>query len=217
MNLRKRDESAFTFLELLLAMAMMVIVASSLYASLRIGLNARESSENIANVSRSAQIAIELLKQEIVTALPPNGILAAEFVGENATGSGGFDSDTLLLYSANHEPKEDETACDIREMEFYLATRDETDETVLVRSITTNLLSPKTTEPIEEVLCRGIKAMNFRYFDGYDWLDEWNSTEHDDTLPAAVEVSIVLEDKDGNNESEENSFVLTQAFVLPCS
>ena len=39
-------------------------------------------------------------------------------------------------------------------------------EQVLVRRVTTNLLSQVQVEPQEEVLCRGVRALNFRYFDG---------------------------------------------------
>ena len=100
-----------------------------------------------------------------------------------------------------------------------MSTREDTNETVLVRGITTNLLSPKSLEPYEDILCSGIEALNLRYYDGYDWLDEWDSGNHDNTLPIAVEINIMFEAKDDggvdyNNEWERS---ISCSFTLPCA
>ena len=47
-------------------------------------------------------------------------------------------------------------------------------------------------EAEEEVICRGIRALDVKYYDGYDWLDSWDSATQDNGLPLAVEVSITL-------------------------
>ena len=81
-----KHNSAFTLLELLVAMALMTIIASSLYVSLSIGFKAKESSEAATDMSRSGQITMEILKQEIMAALPPDGLLAGQFNGLDETG-----------------------------------------------------------------------------------------------------------------------------------
>ena len=29
--------------------------------------------------------------------------------------------------------------------------------------------------PVEEVVCRGVASFNLRYYDGYDWLPDWQA------------------------------------------
>ena len=218
MGLIKNNIRAFTLLEMLVAMAMMSIIAGSLYASLSIGFKAKESSENSIEVKRSGRIVMDLLKREIVSALPPRGILAGKFLGTDSHDESGNDSDSLSFFSAAYSPAEDEVACDIIGVEIALSTREDTDEIVLVRGVTTNLLSPKSIEPYEDILCSGIESLNLRYYDGYDWLDEWDSGSHDDSLPEAVEISIRFKDKDDRdrdnyNEKEQG---ISCSFTLPC-
>ncbi|MFC1494452.1 type II secretion system protein GspJ [Thermodesulfobacteriota bacterium] len=218
MAILKNNTHAFTLLELLVAMTMMSIIATSLYASLSIGFKAKENSESAIEVKRSARIVMDLLKQEIISALPPKGLLAGKFSGIDSHDETGNDTDSLTFFSAAYIPGEDEVACDIVRVEIAISTREDTDEPVLVRGITTNLLSPKSLDPYEDVLCSGIESLNLRYYDGYDWLDEWDSGSHDNSLPEAVEISIRFEDKDRKDKGNdsENAQSLTCSFTLPC-
>lgn len=217
MVIMKSDKRAFTLLELLVAMTMMSIIATSLYASLSIGFKAKENSENSIDATRSAQVVMDLLKQEIVSALPPRGLLAGKFEGTDGHGESGNDADSLVFYSAAYNPGEDEVACDIVKVEITILTKAETNESVLVRGLTKNLLSPKSLEPYEDILCSGIESMNIRYYDGYDWLDEWDSGNHEDSLPMAVEVSIRLEASNKKDKDNKNVYSLTCSFTLPCA
>jgi type II secretion system protein J len=214
-------KKGFTFLELLVAMALMNIIAAALYASLYAGFKARNSAKQATEPMRAAQIAIGMLQSDLEAAQPPKGILAGEFLGVNNADDGDMDWDTLTFYTSNHNPYEGETACDIRKVELAIAEseEDELKGLVLVRRITTNLLSPKTLEPIEEVLCRGVTSFNLRYLDGFEWLDEWDSIVYNDTLPKAVEVTIGIEQEPGTEEDEDETseYKLTQAFIIPCS
>jgi prepilin-type N-terminal cleavage/methylation domain-containing protein len=208
--------SAFTFLELILAMALMSVVAASLYASLSIGFKARRSSESAVEPVRKAELVMELLSHDIEAALPPTGILAGEFIGTDEQDSTGSNSDTLLFYSSAHEPGAEEIACDIRKIELALGTLSDTAERVLVRRITTNLLAPKVLEPNEEILCRGVMSFNLRYFDGFDWLDSWDSVGQGNLLPRAVEASIEVERRD-KDISAESGYQSARVFLIPCS
>lgn len=216
MRYPKNKVSAFTLLELILAMALMSVLAGSLYASLSIGFKAKRSSEAAVEPVRKAQLVMELLSHDIEAALPPTGILAGEFNGIDEEDSTGFDCDRLLFYSSAHEPREEETACDIIKIELALVTLSDTNERVLVRRITTNLLAPKVLEPKEEILCRGIISFNLRYFDGFNWLDNWDSVLQGDLLPQAVEVSLEVERQE-KDMSAQSGYQSTRVFLIPCS
>lgn len=204
----------FTLLELLVAMTIMSIIGLSLYTSLNLAFRVRDSAEAAVEKVRALEIGMLFIEEELMSALPPSGILAGAFEGENGTGTGGDDADTLSFFSSDNVPEEDEFACDIRKVEIGVATRDGSDEKVLVRGITTNLLSPKTLDPDEEILCGDIAALNFRYYDGSDWQNDWDSDENDNTLPEAVEITVTL--AAGDSDGDEAGDALTRTVILPC-
>ena len=209
MTARWAGRSGFTMLEMLLAMTLMSILGASLYASLHIGFKARDSAKSALEPARKAEIVFELLREDIESALPPTGILAGSFLGEDVEEKVGLNADILSFCSSGHHPEEDEQACDIRRVQFEVIEED--GERRLVRLITTNLLSPETIEPTEEVLCRGLLSFDVTYFDGLDWLDNWDSTLQDDMLPLAVEVTIEVE------RTNTEGYVLRRMISLPCS
>jgi type II secretion system protein J len=216
------DNQGFTLLELLIAMMMMAIIAASLYTSMSIGFRARESAEKVVEKGRSVEIAVELIKGMLASAMDPDGVLAGEFKGEDESGDSGYDADILTFYTADHNPGEDELASDIEKVELSVSTREDTEEKVIVRKVTTNLLSPETLDPDEEILCPNVRSMNLEYYDGSDWQDEWDSSENDNALPKAVKITIVLEkdessDKNDNNDDDEDHYEYTEIIMLPCS
>ena len=215
-----KDNRAFTMLELLIAMAMMSIIALSLYTSLNLGFKAKEHSEEAVDTRRSARIVMDLLRQEIISALPPKGVLAGKFEGTDGHDNSGNESDSLVFYSAAYNPEDDEIAGDIIKVQISLEDIENSNEKILVRDITKNLLSPKTLDPQEDVLCTRIRSLNMRYYDGYDWKDEWDSGNNDDSLPEAVEIKLIfeLENKNTNDEDyEDNVYTITSSFSLPCA
>ena len=209
------SKSGFTFLEMLLAMAMMSMLAGSLYASLHIAFSTRDTAEAALQPVRAAGLAVEMLRQEIESSLPPVGILAGEFLGTDGQNDSGQDADTLRLHASAHESVSGERSSDIRKVEFAFELLSEGDEGVLVRRITTNLLAPEVPEPVEDVLCRNVTGLNFTYFDGQDWLDSWDSTTQGNTLPVAVQVSVAV-GKRGEEGPQRGSYELSRLLILPC-
>jgi prepilin-type N-terminal cleavage/methylation domain-containing protein len=209
----------FTLLELLVAMTLMVVVASCLYTALYTGFRAQRSALSAVYPTSQAMDAIELLKQDIYGVLPPTGVLAGAFIGTDLRGLKGADTDSLEFYTTQIYASGSETVGGIGKIELgleqdldsdlYGNTRD---SYKLVRRVSTNLLSPKVIDPNEQVLCRNVVSLNLRYFDGTGWVDEWDSTEDANSLPLAVEIDIQVTD-DTRNTSTKN--IVTSAAELP--
>ena len=214
MTFRSMDQCGFTLLEMLVALALMGILAAGLYTSLTIGFNARARAEAALEPVRSATLALELLRGDIVSVLPPTGVLAGGFVGQDVKGADSTsEADTLVFYSTVEDAGR--AAPGTRKIEFALAAGDDGSASILVRRVTANLLAPSTPEPAEEVLCRNVTSLNIRYFDGTDWLDSWDSGTRDNALPLAIEVRIRI---GGGGASEpEQGYRLARVFVLPCA
>lgn len=217
---KAKMRKGFTLLEMLAAMSLMVAAAACLYSSLYTGFRAKRSAEAAIEPSTIAANAIEIIKQDILGALPPTGILAGPFMGADATDAGGLESDILILHTTHTQTSGEVSAGGISEIELLLESDDDDSNGnggyKLVRRVTSNLLSPRTLEPEEQVLSRHVGSLNIRYFDGYTWLDEWDSTGQGDTLPPAVEIDLRITYKSSELTGETLPCRLIQSFLIPC-
>ncbi len=220
----RMDIAGFTLLELLVAMTLMVVVASCLYTALYTGFNARRSALSAVEPTGQALNAIELLKQDIYGVLPPTGTLAGAFIGTNSRSSKGADADYLEFHTTQVYESGSQPVGGIGKIELTLEENTDNDDESnvardsfrLIRKVTTNLLSPKEVDPEEQVLCRNVMSLNLRYFDGDGWLDEWDSTADANSLPKAVEIDIEIANMVRSSNSELEKRRLVQSFAIPC-
>jgi len=213
---RNRKTSAFTLLEVLVATALIALLAGSLYASLSIAFKARRSALAAVEPSRKVDLAMQLLAEDLRSAVVPNGTLAGTFVSQEAKDNHGRDSDSVMFCCTTCSPEPQEGIGDIRKVELACEPSDDGKTQILVRRVTTNLLSPVALDPTEEVLCRGVFGFGLRYFDGTDWLDSWDSTTENNTLPCAVEVTLQLDDPSGRNPNV-GGYITSQVILIPCA
>jgi prepilin-type N-terminal cleavage/methylation domain-containing protein len=222
-----RQNKAFTLLELLVAMTLMVVTASCLYTALYTGFRAKRSAEFAVEPTSKALNAIELIKQDTLGILPLGGTLAGSFIGTNSSDTKGMDTDSLEFYTTHIYADDNLLASGLGKIELLL--EEDNDEVSgkdregykLVRKITTNLLSSKTVDSEEQVLCRDVRSLNLRYYDEEDgWVDEWDSTEDANSLPLALEINIqVIHNEKGSSTNVSKDLQmrrLMQAFAIPC-
>ena len=193
---------------------MTAVLAGSLYASLRIGFRAREHSEAVLAPVRAAGTAFDIIGRDIQCTPAPRGILAGPFIGldaKNTTSEG--DADSLTFFTRPMSTAD--AAPGIVGIGYALLAAEDGSGLALVRNITVNLLAPEASEPSEEILCRYVTSLNLRYLDGTTWLDAWDSTTHDNTLPLAVEVTIEIGGPSNKNVAPAIRR-FRQVVVLPC-
>lgn len=185
---------AFTLLEILVAIALMDMIALSLYSSLYITSRAKRSVTEAIRPYQNLTPVFSELRRDLQAALQPNGVLAGGFVGESLTVGQNQDGDILEFCSASWWPHEGQIAGNVVRVSYELTADEDLQENVLVRNTTVNLLSSRTVEESRsEVIGRRIRSFNLRYFDGYSWLDTWDSTTADNTLPMAVEITLTAD------------------------
>ena len=201
-------------LELLVALALMALVAGSLYGSLYVGFKAHHSATTAVEPARIAALALELLKQDLDAALPPTGVLAGAFTG--TAGSGAGDSSSLSFFSCANFPGPEETASDIRQVELSVETPADETQPVLMRRVTTNLLAANAPAVREQVLCRRVRSFSVRYYDGSVWQDTWDSSGQGDILPFAVEVALEFALDPDQPGAAERPYRLARVFRIPC-
>jgi hypothetical protein len=136
-----------------------------------------------------------------------------------------METDRLEFYTTHIYADDEQLAGGLGKIELLLDEDDDEDFGEdregyrLIRRVTTNLLSPKTVEYEEQVLCRNVQSLNLRYYDEEDgWMDDWDSTADANSLPLALEIDIkVLHNGTHSNDSKEpQTRRLTQSFTIPC-
>lgn len=211
-------------------MTLMVVVAAGLYTSLYTGFKARRSSERAVTPLITLQAALDMFAQDVRGAVEPNTTLAGPFEGVNDRDGSSRATDSLTLCTSHHQINGDTTriTCGVGLIELALVEDQDADTYNLVRYVTDNLLATETTDSVQEILCRNVRAMNLRYFDGSGWNDEWNSEDHLDALPLAVEMTLELEpsqevlDEIKTTSRYDRDYLdaipkLTQVITIPCA
>jgi len=204
MNNRK----GFTLIELLLALALTAILTTSLYTSLFTCYRAHQKLEEQLKPSREVNFALDLLAADLTSSLPPRGILAGPFSGSMTQTLTGDLSHSLSFFLRPAPTLQ--IATGIIKVEYLLS---EENEPKLLRRLTVNLLSPEVVPPVEEVICKNISSFVIRYYDGSQWLDSWDSTTQNDTLPLAVEITI----EQKNTQAEKQSQLYRRLVHLPAA
>lgn len=204
--------SGFTLLEMLVALTLMAMLAGALYASLHIGLRASRGAEATVNPTRSVALALEFATRDLPAALQPVGVLAGPFLGTDAIDyASGGGMDTVVWHAA--AGRSVEGGSDIVRIALEVVADESGEGGVLVRSETRNLLAPTEPEPTTETLCRRVASFELRYFDGTEWVDEWDSTAQGDTLPSLVEMALEVLGDSPDGETTR----MTRVVALPCS
>lgn len=210
---RKAAHTGFTLLELILAMGMISMLAVSLYATLRVAFKARDSATSGIAPMRSANIALDLIGEDVESALPPTGLLAGAFLGQHL-GDVQTSQDTVEFYCINSSDSLDPpNSAGLRKIDLGLIPSPDGKGNLLIRRITSNLLSPQEVVPDDEILARNVRSFALRYYDGTQWYEEWDSTQMGDLLPVAVQVNLQIQT---GTDSQAPLYHASRVFSFAC-
>jgi type II secretion system protein J len=212
---RNKHRSGFTLIELTIAMAMVALLAISLFTSIRIAFRATESAGNAVAPPRTAALAMEFLRDDIQNAQAVSGMLGGNFEGTQSQGANGQEADDLIFYSTSDAADHADANGEIKEIELTIEPTPDGKDQQLVRRVTRNLLSQNPETPDEEVLCRGVYSYALQYYTGSQWQPTWDSTQEDNTIPAAVQVTLQLQRATNSGGTAVQTY--TRIFNLSCS
>ena len=184
-------------MEVLLALGIMSVVAVALFSSLHVAFKSKRAAEAVLEPVRAGETVMELIRADLEAALPPRGKLVGAFSGRDWANGMGGDDDDVSFFTAAEAPPGATRFGDVTRVELTVVTLSGSGERALARRVVGNLLSPTPVDPDNEILCRGVRSLNFRYYDGTQWWNSWDSTLEKDALPLAVEVTIELDSPDG--------------------
>lgn len=213
--------SAFTLLELLIAVVAFAIVLAAINGVFYSGLKLRNRSAASLEKSLPLTQALVILKRDLANLAAPGGTLSGE-LQSSPTGSGSGSSSqpkfgSLAGATGGMSGQSAQVSPDFHTLSGLLDTDtpwpnvqkvayllvDSTNRNALgkdlIRAVTRNLLPSGGIEedPVEQLLLTDVADVLFFYHDGTDWVDSWDSTASDTMkLPRAIKVQLQMAGED---------------------
>ncbi len=202
MQPRSRAGTGFTLLELMLAITILAIVLIMISGSFNAVIHSKAHGEARLEVDREGRAILWELSNEIRGAVqtvspnptsnvmlvglgqmrefvPVDGITVSTLAAGHRRAIVGFDAEQLVSYVVTPNTKVS------RKLKWNILTRSQ-------RSALLTGNASFSTQPIE--LADNVVSLHFKYFDGYQWLESWDSTAvpPPNQLPIAVSIDLVL-------------------------
>ena len=208
-----RQQYGFTLIEVLLAMAMVAILFTLLYGTFGNSSDLIQAAEQEGESYHMARLTIRQLSQELTSVVQSvNGMVfhatemawcpriarveildAGEAGDEGGIGFIAVDAEeadhpvdclTFATYAHGHY-RPDAKESNLSMVTYWL------DGDKVMHEEETNLFSLSSESVESYPLAEGVEGMNFRFFDGIEWLDEWDAGKQG-VLPYAVEVELTF-------------------------
>jgi len=190
--------SAFTLIEVILAIGVAAIVLVAINAVFFTALHLRDATASAVDAAEPVEQALTIMRRDLQCAVPPNndGGLSGDFKIGNVTSTGISDPVSAEIYTADGALSANAPWGDIQRVTYEL--KDSTTGATgkdLYRSVTRNLLTETTPDVEDQLMIRGVDSVQFSAYDGSQWLDSWDTsdtTSASTNLPVAVRVDIQL-------------------------
>jgi type II secretion system protein J len=199
--------SAFTLVEMILAIGVAAIVLIAVNAVLFAALHLRDATSDVVDAAAPVDQTATFLRRDLECAVTPtNGtskVLSGDFRVGNVNSLGVAEPVAIELFTATGALSGNSPWADIQRVTYEL--KDSADPSTggkdLVRSVTRNLLTMTTPDVEDQLMLSGVASIKFSCYDGAQWQDTWDTTgatSSNTNLPLAVRVDIQMA---GNNNA----------------
>lgn len=206
-----RSERAFTLVEVLLALGILSLVITGIYATWTAILRATKAGQTVAIEVQRSRVALRCLEESLTySQMYVANINHYAFVAENGS------SATLSFVSRLPEsfPRSGRFGgVNVRRVEFSLEPGANQNSQLVLRQA--RLLEEFDEDEREHplVLLENVKRMEMLFWDmrEQDWVDEWTQTNQ---MPALVRVSIIVDNpRVTSDRGEEYTRIVSPATV----
>jgi len=208
---RDKFRRGFTLIEITLAMGIIAVLGGALFAAMRAATMASSHATASVIPARQAELALDFIRQDLQNAQTPGGLFAGNFEGYQSP-----PFDDLQFYGTSNGPQHPDCNGEIKQIEITAYTPAGSSTPCLVRRVMRNLTAQTPPNPDEEILCRNVALFSVEYFNGSTWVTTWDSTQEDNTIPAAVQITLQLK-APATEETAGGTTTYVRIISLPCS
>jgi len=208
-NPSAKRAAGFTLIEMLLGITLSSLVIVSAYLILTAVIQTYRVSLVRGEAYENARAAMLMMEKDLAAAfLSPNREGGTNFQGLDEEEEG-VSMDRLTYMTVNHRPQYSGIGeSDMAEVEYYIDTDSDTPEQWLQRRKDPTPDDDPFDGGVTHLLGENIVALDFQYFDGTEWVGEWDSK---DSIPVAVQIGIASSYHLKNREKAD--FVILTSVV----
>jgi type II secretory pathway component PulJ len=190
-DLKNRVSAGFTLLEILLAtvaISIIIAVAQGLFTHAQ---RLRDNATRHVLDARLKTRAAELIRNDLSNAVVSGGTLASSIIGSPEGPESKFPG--YLKFTTTKSPNsiEENLTGDVQEVEYYIQTNPTNNiGGELVRTVDNNLLAATREATRSDVILSNVKSLTVTFYDGANWIDSWDNTDTESSIPLAVMVHI---------------------------
>jgi general secretion pathway protein J len=197
---RNRQSEGFTLIEVLLAMAILAVVVTVIYAVFSTSSANAKRAEAVRDETDLARTLMSRMSDDIANAYCSTGLSGTFFYGKHEeveTEGDTFRHDSLSLTTLTNWRKPDSNETDLWEVGYSFEEKSDGSGYVLVRREKRELSSdaPPLEGGVEYEISDRVAELRVRYYDGTNWSDAWDRRTgcSPSNLPLAVEISLTLD------------------------
>jgi len=187
-------KKGFTFVELLIALTIFSIVATSIYYTLHVGIDVWLRGNVIISDNQTLRVFIDRMNEDLVNAVTYEGM---EYE---------WKEDAVLFKTSKNVFKEYPPRRELADVRYYLDPK----EKGIVRAVAGKEESFDIDEADRSVIVTNVKSLDFEYAyaaeEGYDWKSEWTL----ESLPRIIRVKMRFQP-----EGEDSSVDMQKTFFMP--
>lgn len=207
-----RPGRGFTLLEVLLATSLFAMLFSAVVAVYAQAMRLRDRTSDAAAQAGLDLRALTVLRRDLRGAATGQGPIIGRLEGSSQA-TPGAPPGYLAFTTTAGRLIDDEIGADVQAVEYFIepgqATADNPSPAgTLVRTVERILLAPDEAEDLpQQPLLDGVSAMEVEFYDGDQWLDEWDSTINTSSVPTVVRVRLLRQDDSGKARPPLEVFV----------
>ena len=223
---RRRAAGGFTLLEVLTALSIMALILVATYGTWTACEGASAHCRASLDLNREASIVLDRMTRVLRCAYSREEARARKSSEESEDkggrrvldekdkdflGGGSAPKDALIEFLMVRE--DDGPAGALPGLRRVAWRIDDASGTLFQREVSV-LATDKAADDVPWTpLARGVKELTLRFYDGKDWVEDWDSTKKKG-LPRAVEVAVVLVRPDGDERRYAEAVLLPVAPPL---
>jgi prepilin-type N-terminal cleavage/methylation domain-containing protein len=205
----RSQSRGFTLLEVMLAVTILALISTAVYATWSAGLNGWKRSASVTETLQRERVVMEMLAeltQSLVYFTSKDSLYDID--GNRHPGTG--DSISFVTASNLLLPVSEQVASGMRRITISLG-RDARGRPFLGIANAPALEADETPEPVLRVLSADVCGFAVRYRDPQNgtWTDQWGGDT--ESVPAAIEYTVAF----GANDGRTPPIVVTRAVDLP--
>ncbi|MBI5207381.1 MAG: prepilin-type N-terminal cleavage/methylation domain-containing protein [Candidatus Firestonebacteria bacterium] len=193
-----KSEKGLTLIEILVTSAIVSIVIFIIYMVFYSITQAIEQNKYRTELYQEARVILNRMEREISSSFFSDKNALLRLKGEDGSYIE-YDNDRIDFVCTLNPLKKDTKQSDLMEIGYYLKYGENTESGTLVRRYS-GMVDEFTDKGGDEgLLAQEVRGVNFRYFDGKDWLDIWD-TNNKGKLPNLIEITITFYDSINKKE-----------------